>query len=71
MKDFTGAKVLKVERVMFEAVKDIYFTSKMRFEKLSSESSVQKKLINFDTCSFLGVMIVVDNTGVKTEKFLL
>jgi hypothetical protein len=32
----TGAKVLKGERSLFNAVKDIYFTSKMKSEKLST-----------------------------------
>jgi hypothetical protein len=38
MNDLTGAKVLKGERIMFNAFKDrpIYFTSKMKFEKLST-----------------------------------
>jgi hypothetical protein len=32
MNDLTGAKVLKGERILFNAFKDIYFTSKMKFE---------------------------------------
>jgi hypothetical protein len=64
MNDLTGAKVLEGERIMFNAFKDIYFTSKMKFEKLSTLSRVQKKLINFDICGFIGVMIVVQNTGI-------
>jgi hypothetical protein len=32
MNDLTGAKVLKGERILFNAFKDIYFTSKMEFE---------------------------------------
>jgi hypothetical protein len=32
MNDLTGAKVLKRERILFNAFKDIYFTSKMKFE---------------------------------------
>jgi hypothetical protein len=36
MNDLTGAKVLKVDRILFNAVRDIYFTSKMKFEKLST-----------------------------------
>jgi hypothetical protein len=33
MNDFlTGAKVLIGERILFNAVKNIYFTSKMKFE---------------------------------------
>jgi hypothetical protein len=63
MNDLTGAKVLKGERILFNAFKDIYFTSKMKFENyyLIKRS---KKLINFDICGFIGVMIVVHNTGV-------
>jgi hypothetical protein len=36
MNDLTGAKGLKVEGIMFNAVKDIYFTSRIKFEKLSN-----------------------------------
>jgi hypothetical protein len=32
MNDLTGAKVLKGERILFNAFKDMYFTSKMKFE---------------------------------------
>jgi hypothetical protein len=32
MNDLTGAKVLKGERILFNAFKDIYFTSNMKFE---------------------------------------
>jgi hypothetical protein len=32
MNDLTGAKVLKGERILFNAFRDIYFTSKMKFE---------------------------------------
>jgi hypothetical protein len=32
MNDLGGAKVLKGERILFNAFKDIYFTSKMKFE---------------------------------------
>jgi hypothetical protein len=32
MNDLTDAKVLKGERILFNAFKDIYFTSKMKFE---------------------------------------
>jgi hypothetical protein len=32
MNDLTGAKVLEGERILFNAFKDIYFTSKMKFE---------------------------------------
>jgi hypothetical protein len=38
----TGAKVLKGERILFNAVKDIYFTRKMQFKKLNNSSSVKK-----------------------------
>jgi hypothetical protein len=42
MNDLTGAKVLEGERIMFNAFKDIYFISRMKFEKLSTLSRVQK-----------------------------
>jgi hypothetical protein len=32
MNDLTGSKVLKGERILFNAFKDIYFTRKMKFE---------------------------------------
>jgi hypothetical protein len=32
MNDLSGAKVLKGERIQFNALKDLYFTSKMLFE---------------------------------------
>jgi hypothetical protein len=32
MNDLTGVKVLKGERILFNKFKDIYFTSKMKFE---------------------------------------
>jgi hypothetical protein len=35
-------KKLKDERILFNALKDIYFTSKMKFEKLSTQSGIQK-----------------------------
>jgi hypothetical protein len=34
--DLTAKKVLKGERILFNVFKDIYFTSKMKFEKLST-----------------------------------
>jgi hypothetical protein len=34
MNDLTGAKVLKGERILFNAFKELNFTSKMKFEKL-------------------------------------
>jgi hypothetical protein len=64
MNDLTGAKVLMGERILFNAFGDIYFTWQMKLEKLSSQSTVQNKLINFDICGFIGVMIVVQKTGV-------
>jgi hypothetical protein len=63
MNDFTGAKVLTGERVLFNEFKDIYFTSKMKCENQLLNQAF-KKLINFDICGFIGVMIVVHNTGV-------
>jgi hypothetical protein len=36
MNDLTGSKVLIGERILCNAVKDIYFTTKMKFEKLSN-----------------------------------
>jgi hypothetical protein len=36
MNDLTGAKLLKGERILFNAFKYMYFTSKMKFEKLST-----------------------------------
>jgi hypothetical protein len=47
MNDLSGGIVLKGERILFNVLKDIYFTSKMKFEKLITQSSVQKELINF------------------------
>jgi hypothetical protein len=32
MNDWTGAKVLEGERILFNAFKDIYFTSQIKFE---------------------------------------
>jgi hypothetical protein len=65
MNDLTGAKVLKGERILFNAFKDIYFTSKIKFENsLLNQAFKKKKLINFDICGFIGVTIVVHNTGV-------
>jgi hypothetical protein len=34
MNDLTGAKVLKGERILFNAFKEINFTSQTNFEKL-------------------------------------
>jgi hypothetical protein len=36
MNNLTGANVLKGERMLFNAIKDIYFTRKMKFQKLST-----------------------------------
>jgi hypothetical protein len=36
MNDLTGANVLKGERIRFNALKDMYFTCQMKFEKLST-----------------------------------
>jgi hypothetical protein len=47
MNDLTGAKVLKVERILFNAFKDIYFSRKINY--LFQRS---KMLINFDICGF-------------------
>jgi hypothetical protein len=60
----TGAKVLKGERILYNAVEDVYFTSMVKLKKLSTQSTVQKNLVNFDNFSFFGVMIVVHNTRV-------
>jgi hypothetical protein len=43
MNDLTGAKVLKGERILFNAFKDIYFTSKMKFENYSLLNQAFKK----------------------------
>jgi hypothetical protein len=63
MNDLTGEKVLKGEQILLNAFRDIYFTSKMKFEN-SLLNQAFKKVINFDICGFIGVMIVVHNTGV-------
>jgi hypothetical protein len=63
MNDLTGAKVLKGERILFKAFKDI-FHKKDEVRKIKYLISVQKNLINFNICGFIGVMIVVHNTGV-------
>jgi hypothetical protein len=44
MNDLTGAKVLKGEQILFNAVKDIYFTTKMKFEKLGTLIKRSKKV---------------------------
>jgi hypothetical protein len=64
MNDWTCAKVLKSEQILFNAFKDVYFTSKMKFENSLLNQAFEKKLINFDICGFIGVMIVVHNTRV-------
>jgi hypothetical protein len=64
MNDLTGAKVL-----IGNAVKDIYFTNEMQFEKLSNYSNIQnKQLINLNICGFKRVTIVVHNIIPKTGK---
>jgi hypothetical protein len=69
MNDLTGAKVLKGERILFNEFKDVFHMSnEVRKIKYLIKRS-KKKLINFDICGFIGVMIVVHNTGVLTEKF--
>jgi hypothetical protein len=64
MNDLAGTKVLKGERILFNAFKDIYFTSQMKFENSLLNHAFKKMLINFDICGFIGVMIVVHNTGI-------
>jgi hypothetical protein len=64
MNDLTGAKVLKGERILLNAFKDIYFTSKLKFENSLLNQAFKKKLINFDICGFKGVIVVVHNTGI-------
>jgi hypothetical protein len=44
MNDLTGAKVLKGERILFNAVKDIYFTSKMKVRKIKYLIKRSKKV---------------------------
>jgi hypothetical protein len=50
--------------IEFCLTRSIYFTSKMQFENSLLNQAFKKKLINFDICGFIGVMIVVHNTGV-------
>jgi hypothetical protein len=64
MNDLTGAKVLKGERILFNALKNIIFHKSDEVRKFITKSSVKKKLINFDICGFIGVMVVVHYTGV-------
>jgi hypothetical protein len=68
MNDFGGAKVLKGERILFNAVKDEYFKSKMKLKKIKYLIKRSKKLINLTICGFIPIMIVVHNTRGKTEK---
>jgi hypothetical protein len=63
MNDLTGTKTLTGKRVRINALKDKYFTSQMKFEKLSTSPSVQK-VHYFDICGFIDVMMVVHNTSV-------
>jgi hypothetical protein len=63
MNDLTGEKVLKGERILFSAFKDII--SQVRWSsQVHYLIKHSQKLINFDICGFIGVMIVVHNTGV-------
>jgi hypothetical protein len=64
MNDLTGAKVLKGERILFNSFKDIYFTSQMKFENSLLNQAFKKSWLIFYICGFIGVMIVVHNTGV-------
>jgi hypothetical protein len=43
MNDLTGTKVLKGERMLFNAFKDIYFTSKMKFENSLLNQAFKKE----------------------------
>jgi hypothetical protein len=42
MNDLTGAKVLKGERILFNAFKDMYFKSQMKFENLVLNQAFKK-----------------------------
>jgi hypothetical protein len=42
MNDLAGAKVLKGERILFNAFKDMYFTCEMKFEKLILNQAFEK-----------------------------
>jgi hypothetical protein len=42
MNDLTGAKVLKGERILFNAFEDIYFTKKMKFENYLLSQACEK-----------------------------
>jgi hypothetical protein len=60
MNDLTGAKVLKGDRILFNAFKDMYvihMSEEVRKIKYLIKRS--KKLFNFDICGFIAVMIVV------------
>jgi hypothetical protein len=54
MNDLTGSKILIGERILCNAVKDRYFTSKMKFEKL------KWKLIRVDQCIVNGLRIILN-----------
>jgi hypothetical protein len=69
MNDLTGAKVLKSERILFNAFKDMYFTSD-EVRKIKYLIKRSKKLINFDICGFIGVIIVVHNQACSQTKML-
>jgi hypothetical protein len=51
MNDLTGAKVLKGERILFNAFKDMYFTRLKKFEKLSTQLSVREFVLAVCTCA--------------------
>jgi hypothetical protein len=63
MNGLTDAKVLKGERILFNAVKDIYFTSEMKVEKLRRllNQAFKEKLINFNICGFIPVTIALSD----------
>jgi hypothetical protein len=42
MNDLTGAKELKGERILFNALKDIYFTSEIQFENSLRNQAFKK-----------------------------
>jgi hypothetical protein len=70
MNDLTGAKVLKDERILFNAFKYIYFMRKMKFENLLINQAF-KKLMIFDICCYICVMLVVNNMEFKLKSFSL
>jgi hypothetical protein len=65
MNDLTSSKMLKGERILCNAVIDIYFTSKMKFEKLGIiNQAFEKKMIYSNISGFKRVIIVVRNIRV-------